>query len=91
LRCKDSNDRLIVAERSKRQDKTLETTKTAVKDNKNVPDSQRVESDCILFLLLSMVMLDFTWWPDAEEEAGKKPTFLPTTPLHAFQVSTYLV
>jgi hypothetical protein len=22
-----------------------------------------------------MVMLDFTWWPDAEEEAGKKPTF----------------
>jgi hypothetical protein len=52
--------------------KRLKRQKLLSKITRNVPDHNGW-SDRILFLLLSMVMLDFTWWPDAEEEAGKSP------------------
>jgi hypothetical protein len=63
----------MAAERSNDKIKRLKRQKLLSKDKQKRARSQRVESDCILFLLLSMVMLDFTWWPDAEEEAGKSP------------------
>jgi hypothetical protein len=63
-----------------KDDKTLETTKTAVKDIKTC--EMTTGGATAFFFFAFMVMVDFTWWPDAEEEAGKAH-FVPTTPLHA--------
>jgi hypothetical protein len=72
FRCRDSSDRLMAANDQNDKIKRLKRQKLLSKITRNVPDHNGW-SDRILFLLLSMVMLDFTWWPDAEEEAGKSP------------------
>jgi hypothetical protein len=54
-----------------KDDKTLEPTKTAVKDIKTC---KMTTGGAIAFFFFALiVMVDFTWWPDAEEEAGKSP------------------
>jgi hypothetical protein len=57
--------------RTIKDDKTLETTKTAVKDIKTC--EMTTGGATAFFFFAFMVMVDFTWWPDAEEEAGKSP------------------
>jgi hypothetical protein len=57
--------------RTIKDDETLETTETAVKDIKTC--EMTTGGATAFFFFAFMVMVDFTWWPDAEEEAGKSP------------------
>jgi hypothetical protein len=79
LRCRDSSDRLIAAN-DQTTIKTLETTKTAVKDNKTCQMTTGGATAFFFFVL--MVMLDFTCGRLPRRRLVKAH-FLPTTLLHA--------